>query len=213
MSINDAFLDFTRYRPETDELLEMDGEGVSLSLSELRSLILLLEVGLLRFSNGLLCVATSMSEAILCPAPCVAALARLSCTMYWVNEPVGIDVEYVLREGEARLRDDDHSSRDSSSVIEALLDRDRESLPIGFGDDGVDPHSEGPPASINDDLLDRTRYFPLLPFPEPFPTPVLLPAPGEGCFKYELCSQSLGLVDIDVARLDGLRLALPVRGW
>lgn len=65
MSMNEAFLDFTRYRPDTDELLEMDGDGVSLSLSELRSLKLLPAVGLRKLSNGLLREATSMREAIL----------------------------------------------------------------------------------------------------------------------------------------------------
>lgn len=65
--MNEAFLDFTRYRPDTDELLEIDGDGVSLSLSELRSLKVLLDTGLLKFSNGLDSVATSMREAILCP--------------------------------------------------------------------------------------------------------------------------------------------------
>lgn len=45
----------------------MDGEGVSLSLSEFRSRTVSLEAGLLIFSKGLLSDANSMREAILCP--------------------------------------------------------------------------------------------------------------------------------------------------
>jgi hypothetical protein len=140
MSMKEAFLDLTRYRPETDELREMVGDGVSRSRSEFLSLTVSLDPGLLMFSNGLFSEATSMSEAILCPVPGGPALALRSCAMYWVKEPVGIDVEYVLREGEPWLRVGDQSSSESSSVIDAL--RDRATLPIGLGDDGVDPYSE-----------------------------------------------------------------------
>lgn len=101
----------------------------------------------------------------------------------------------MLREGEPRFREDDHSSSDSSSVIDALLDRVL--LPMGLGDDGLGPNSRCPPASSHD-VLERAGCLPPLVLPALFPGPLAvlfpgtlaaataLPLPEDGFTKYEL---------------------------
>jgi hypothetical protein len=71
----------------------MDGDGVSLSLSEFRSRIVSLDAGLLIFSKGLLSDASSMREAILCPVLGDPDRDLRSWAMYCENDPVGIEVE------------------------------------------------------------------------------------------------------------------------
>lgn len=190
-----------------DELLEMDGDGVS--LSEFRSRPTSLGPEFRKFSNGLLSDAISMSDAILCPVSGDPERDFRSWAMYCEKEAVGIEVEYVLRDGEARLLVGDHSSMESSSVIEARLDL--AIRPMGFGDEGVDPCSEWAPASIQDVLRDRTRYFPPLP-PAPDPPPSPLPPADPSLLVKDPWSQSLRLFETEVARLEGLRLELPALG-